>query len=70
MFAAMDGGPAWWLTSVYGPCTDEGKPPFLLELRRLATFHAGLWLLCGNFNMVYRAKDKSNGRVNRRLLRP
>jgi hypothetical protein len=26
------------------------------------------WLLCGDFNMIYHAADKNNGRLDRRLM--
>jgi exonuclease III len=35
-FRSAMGGPEWRLASVYGPCTDEGKPAFLTELRDLS----------------------------------
>jgi endonuclease/exonuclease/phosphatase family metal-dependent hydrolase len=38
------------------------------ELRNPATLRAEPWLLYGDFNMVYRAEDKSNSRVNRRIM--
>jgi exonuclease III len=28
-FKLAAGGPPWWMTAVYGPCSDEGKPAFL-----------------------------------------
>jgi hypothetical protein len=28
----------------------------------------GKWLICGDFNLIYRAEDKSNSRLNRRLM--
>jgi endonuclease/exonuclease/phosphatase family metal-dependent hydrolase len=41
----------------------------LQELNQLRQAKAGLpWLLCGDFNMIYRAADKNNGRLNRRLM--
>jgi hypothetical protein len=62
------GGQEWWPTLIYGPCTDEGKPAFLVELRDLVVLRSEPWLLCGDFNMIYKAEDKNNGRVNRRLM--
>jgi hypothetical protein len=59
------GGPDWWLTTVYGPSRGEDKPVFLVELHELQHVRAGLWLLRGDFNMIYRAQDKNNDRVNR-----
>jgi hypothetical protein len=56
------------MTAVYGPCSDGGKAGFLVELHNLRAIRFGPWLLCGDFNMVYRAEDKNNGRVNRHLM--
>jgi hypothetical protein len=28
----------------------------------------GEWLLCGDFNLIYKAEEKSNSRLNRRLM--
>jgi hypothetical protein len=28
----------------------------------------GPWLLCGDFNMIYKVSDKSNGLLNRHLM--
>jgi exonuclease III len=68
LFKPAAGGSPWWMTAVYGPCSDGGKVGFLAELHNLRAIRSGPWLLCGDFNMVYRAKDKNNGRVNRRLM--
>jgi hypothetical protein len=54
------GGPEWWLTMVYGPCRGVDKQSFLAELHELRHVQTGPWLLGGDFNMIYRAKDKSN----------
>jgi exonuclease III len=62
------GGAEWWLSSVYGPSRDEEKPDFLNELNDLRLSHAGPWLLCGDFNMIYRTMDKNNNRVDRRRM--
>jgi exonuclease III len=53
--APFTGGDEWWLTSVYGPATDLLKPVFLAELHDLRQVRTGPWLLCGDFNMIYRA---------------
>jgi hypothetical protein len=54
------GGEDWWLTSVYDPSTDAAKPDFLAELHELRLVRSGPWILCGNFNMIYKAEDKNN----------
>jgi exonuclease III len=58
----------WWLTSVYGPSTDEDKPAFLAKLHSLKDIRGGPWMLCGDLNWVYRAEDKNNGCLNRRRM--
>jgi hypothetical protein len=62
------GVPDWWLTSVYGPAHDTGKPAFLTELNELRQVLTGPWLIIGDFNMIYKSEDKNNGRLNRRLM--
>jgi exonuclease III len=57
----------WWLSSIYGPTSDEDKPTFLEELHELSQVRYGPWMLCGDFNMVYRVQDKNNDRLDRRM---
>ena len=45
----------WWLTGVYGPQEDAQKVEFLAELRQFRDTSPGPWLICGDFNMIYRA---------------
>jgi hypothetical protein len=59
--------PPWWLTSVYGPHTEAEKLEFLQELY---VVHAGPWLMCGDFNLIYRSVDKNNSRINSKLIQP
>jgi hypothetical protein len=61
-------GGACWLTSVYGPTDHALKEAFLNELEGLASSCLGAWLICGDFNLIYQAQDKSNDRLNRRLM--
>lgn len=48
-------GDPWWITVVYGPQLDVDKVEFLNELKRFRDVSPGPWLLCGDFNMIYRA---------------
>lgn len=57
-----------WITIVYGPSHDEDKPAFLQELHKLRSVRSGPWLLPGNFNLIYRAQDKNNTRLDCRLI--
>jgi hypothetical protein len=59
----------WWITVVYGPQPDHEKVEFLDELLSFRDVHPGPWFLCGDFNMIYRAQDKNNGRLDRRCMR-
>lgn len=58
------GGAAWTLTSVYGPADDALKPAFLQDLSRLKGLLQGPWLIVGDFNLIYEARDKSNNNLN------
>jgi hypothetical protein len=44
------------------------KPDFLVELHELRHIRLGPWMLIGDFNLIYRAKDKNNTRLNQRLM--
>jgi exonuclease III len=59
----------WTLTNVYGPPNRPEKHAFLQELRDISSTCAGPWLVCGDFNLIYRAADKNNGRLHRGLMR-
>lgn len=52
------------LTGVYGPTRHRLKDAFLRHIRRLKPNSGESWLLLGDFNMIYRARDKSNGNIN------
>jgi len=58
----------WCLTGVYGPQEDAQKVEFLVELRQFRDTSPGPWLICGDFNMIYRAQDKNNDRLDRRNM--
>jgi endonuclease/exonuclease/phosphatase family metal-dependent hydrolase len=58
----------WTVTGVYGPQEEAAKQQFLQELRQIKPAVATGWILMGDFNLIYRACDKSNSQVNRRLI--
>ncbi|XP_073360030.1 uncharacterized protein [Aegilops tauschii subsp. strangulata] len=62
------GGEAWTLTTVYGPSKDAAKPLFLADLAQIRGLISGPWLLIGDFNLIYEARDKSNSNLNLRLM--
>jgi hypothetical protein len=45
----------WWLSSVNGPVRDDDRPAFFEEMHMLRQVRLGPWLICGDFNMIYRA---------------
>jgi exonuclease III len=58
----------WWISVVYGPQEEDDKIHFLQELRDVRADCQGPWMLCGDFNLIYRAEDKNNGNLNRRMM--
>ena len=57
------------LTTVYGPTRDNLKGDFLRELRRIQPDDDQSWLVLGDFNLIYRARDKNNTNLNLRRMR-
>lgn len=53
---------------VYGPQTDADKVLFLDELATYGDRVQLPWLAYGDFNMIYRASDKNNQRLDRRCM--
>lgn len=41
---------------------------FLSEIKDLKDRGKKEWLIIGDFNLIYKAEDKSNNRLNRRLM--
>lgn len=57
-----------WLTTVYGPQSEEEKIHYLQELRAVRQHKLGAWMLCGDFNLIYNVADKNNNLLNRRMM--
>jgi hypothetical protein len=53
---------------VYGPHQDSLKLSFLQELREIRDVCFGPWLLCGDFNLIFKPEDKNNSNINRTLM--
>lgn len=53
---------------LYGPTNQSLKEAFFAKLQSMASSYPGAWLICGDFNLIYQAQDKNNGRLNRRLM--
>jgi exonuclease III len=58
----------WTVTVVYGPQSEADKVCFMQVIREVKAMVNARWLLVGDFNLIYRACDKSTGRINRRLM--
>jgi exonuclease III len=58
----------FFMTVVYAPPDDPGKLSFLQEIQSLKPVDSSAWLVVGDFNMIYQARDKSNLNLNRSLM--
>ena len=58
----------WSITGVYGPQTDSDKILFMQEIKDLRQQVLPVWLLLGDFNLIYRAEHKNNSRINVPML--
>jgi endonuclease/exonuclease/phosphatase family metal-dependent hydrolase len=61
-------GTKWQITVVYGPQGDAEKLQFLQELRTIPAPAHGIWLILGDFNLIYQAEDKTNTNLNHRFM--
>ena len=57
-------GHSFWMPTVYGPTDDQQKANFLSELAVVAPAAPEPWMLNGDFNMIYQARDKNNSNIN------
>ncbi|KAF8766007.1 hypothetical protein HU200_007942 [Digitaria exilis] len=57
------------LTTVYGPSHAAEKEIFMRHIRNLKPADDTKWLLLGDFNLMYEARDKNNNNLNLRLIR-
>lgn len=58
-------GLQWSITVVYGPQLESEKIAFLTELSALQPALLSAWFIVGDFNLIYKALDKNNDRLNR-----
>jgi exonuclease III len=65
---SLNDAKAWAVTSVYGPQQIPDKELFIQELLQIGASMNLPWIVNGDFNLVLDQADKSNGRVNRRLM--
>ncbi|KAE8819241.1 hypothetical protein D1007_02998 [Hordeum vulgare] len=59
---------SWWITVVYAPQGDDLKSQLLLELEARCSVCPGPWLVLGYFNMILRASEKNNPKINRGMM--
>jgi hypothetical protein len=58
----------WSITVVHGPQLDADKINFLAELENIQVSLKPAWLIIGDFNLIYKASDKNNNRLNRAMM--
>ena len=56
------------ITSVYGPTASNRKDDFFSELIAQKPINGTKWIVMGDFNQIYRARDKNNRNINRSRL--
>lgn len=61
-------GKSFMLTSVYGPTDHSLKEAFFNEMQTLVSAAGSPWLILGDFNQIYEARDKNNINLNRCLM--
>jgi hypothetical protein len=59
---------AFLLTMVYGPVRNGNKTVFLRKLQDLKPQLGTPWLILGDFNCIYKARDKNNNCLNLWLM--
>jgi exonuclease III len=59
---------SWMVTVVYGPQGELEKIMFIRELKEIKQAAKPQWLVLGDFNLIYKDQDKSNCRINDRLM--
>jgi exonuclease III len=57
------------ITGVYGPSRRSEKASFLNHLRSLRPDNDAKWIVFGDFNLIYSARDKNNRNLNLSLMR-
>ena len=65
---SQESGQTWWLTCVYGPQGNDEKILFLQERRDIRAACLGPWMVAGDFNLIYKDKDKNNSNLNRAMM--
>lgn len=63
-FTSIFSGVKWHLTTVYAPCTNEGKTLFLEWFNSLQIEQDSDWLIVGDFNLIRKPEDGNRGGAN------
>jgi hypothetical protein len=58
----------WWITVIYGPQSAVDNIFFLTELAERRSLCTGAWMIIGDFNMILRASEKNNDRLDRNTM--
>jgi hypothetical protein len=69
MMTLKESGVSFLLTTVYGPSKAADKDDFLVEIRNIKPPPNTKWLILGDSNLIYKARDKSNTNLNLRRMR-
>jgi hypothetical protein len=64
----MADGNTFNVTGVYGPQVDSEKEEFLAELQAPRQSMLPKWVVMGDFNLIYKATQKNNNRINFRMM--
>jgi len=67
---AKHNGDTWFLTNVYGPCTQDAKRDFIQWLKQYNTYENDNWLIVGDFNFLRKPenRNKPGGDINEMLM--
>lgn len=65
---SLHDGETFRLSNVYGPSSQGQKRAFLQEMLTLKPSSGTPWIIMRDFNLIYRAADKNNSRLNTRMM--
>lgn len=63
-FSSVQSNDSWILTSVYGPCDNEGKEAFMNWFENIQMPEDVDWLVLGDFNLYRKPEDRNRLRGN------
>ena len=59
---------AWTLSAVYRPQEVSDKISFIEEIKNIKQFALDCWMVTGDFNLIKKADEKSNGNINLQMM--